>query len=217
MFDVEAILQSGGLIILALIIFAECGLLIGFFLPGDTLLVAAGLLASTNPETFPILLVLPIAFLAATVGYQVGYLIGERAGPRIFKRSDGILFREDYVDRAEAFFKRHGPIAIIFARFVPIVRTIVPLVAGVGKMPKGYFTFYNIVGGFLWTIGLTLAAYWIGSRIPNLDKIIVPLVILATVATTSSVLLQLLRSKEKRRQLKSAISQEWEHFFRSKK
>lgn len=217
MFDVEAILQSGGLVVLALIIFAECGLLVGFFLPGDTLLVAAGLLASTNPESFPILLVLPTAFLAATTGYHVGYLIGEGAGPRLFKRKDGILFREDYVERAQNFFKKHGPIAVILARFVPIVRTIVPLLAGVGKMPRARFTLYNLIGGLLWTVGLTLAAYWIGSRIPNLDKIIFPMILLATIATTGSVAWELLKNKHKRHHLRSAIRQEWRYFFRKEK
>lgn len=215
MFDVEAILQSGGVLILALIIFSECGLLVGFFLPGDTLLVAAGLLASN--DKLPLLLVLPAAFLAATLGYQVGYLIGERAGPYIFKRKDGILFREEYVARTQTFFNRHGGKAVIFARFIPIVRTVVPLVAGVGHMPKRRFVFYNIVGGLLWTVGLILAAYWVGNRIPNLDKLIAPLILLATLATIGSVLIELTRSAEKRRALKKALRQELNYFFRRNK
>lgn len=214
MFDVQAILQSGGILILALIIFAESGLLVGFFLPGDTLLVAAGLLASE--DRLPLLFILPAAFLAATIGYQVGYVIGVRAGPRIFKRKDGILFREDYIKRTEDFFNRHGGKAVVLARFIPVIRTVVPLMAGFGRMPRARFITYNIIGGFVWTVGLILAAYWIGNKIPNLDKVIAPLILLAVALTTGSVFWQLLKSSKRRKELKKALRQELNYFFDKK-
>jgi membrane-associated protein len=134
MINVDSILQGGGLLAVALIIFAECGLLLGFFLPGDTLLIAAGVFAAQGK--LPIALLLPIVAIAAIAGYQVGYLIGERAGPRVFKRKDGLLFREEYVDRAQDFFTRHGGKAILLARFIAVVRTFVPLVAGIGIIQR---------------------------------------------------------------------------------
>lgn len=201
--------------ILALIIFAETGLLLGFFLPGDTLLVAAGLLASE--DKLPILLVVPTAFVAATVGYHVGYLIGQHAGPRLFNRKDGILFREDYVEHTHSFIERHGPAAVILARYVPIVRTVIPLVAGLGNMSKSRFTVYNIIGALLWTVGLTLAAYWLGTRIEGLDKFIAPIIILATVLTFSSAFFRFARSPAQRQALKRAMVEEFNYFFRRKK
>jgi membrane-associated protein len=215
MFDVEALLQSGGLLILALIIFAETGLLLGFFLPGDTLLIAAGLLASE--QKLPILLVPPIAFGAAIAGYHVGYLIGERVGPRLFKRHDGILFREDYINRTSLFLNKHGGKALILARFVPVVRTLIPLIAGIGKMSKKRFNFYNIVGGLVWTFGLTLAAYWIGTRVPDLDRFIAPLILLATVLTFGSAFWKFASNADKRRALKHALREEYNYFFGRKK
>jgi membrane-associated protein len=184
--SVDHIVQTGGLLAIALIIFAETGLLIGFFLPGDTLLIAAGILSSQGK--LPLWALIPVTAVAAILGYQVGYIIGERAGPRFFKRREGILFRIEYIERAEDFFNRHGGKTIILARFVAVVRTIVPLVAGVGKMPKKLFFTYNIIGAVLWVTSVTLAAYWLGSKIPNIDKYLIILVVLAMVFTTAGTL-----------------------------
>jgi membrane-associated protein len=213
--SVDHIVQTGGLLAIALIIFAETGLLIGFFLPGDTLLIAAGILSSQGK--LPLWALIPVTAVAAILGYQVGYIIGERAGPRFFKRREGILFRIEYIERAEDFFNRHGGKTIILARFVAVVRTIVPLVAGVGKMPKKLFFTYNIIGAILWVTSVTLAAYWLGSKIPNIDKYLIILVVLAMVFTTAGTLEEMLRTKPRRQAFKNAIKDELSFIFKRKK
>lgn len=215
MFNVTHILQTGsvigGLLLLAMIIFAETGLLIGFFLPGDTLLIAAGVLAAEGK--LPLLGILPVAAIAAILGYQSGYQIGSRAGPRFFQRTEG-LFRREYLERTEAFFAKHGRKTIVFARFIVVVRTVVPLVAGMGKMDKRRFWFYNVVGGILWTFSVTLAAYYIGKRVPNLDHYIIFLVILAIVLTSGTVLVELVRSPSRRREIFQALRTELKYLFK---
>ncbi len=164
MFDVESWLASGGLLLLAAIVFAESGLLIGFFLPGDTLLFIAGFLSSSAGG--PILPSLPITaavvFLAAVAGDQVGYLFGRRLGPSLFTRPQSRLFNPSRVVHARTFFDRKGPTAVIMARFVPVMRTFTPIVAGVAAMPYRTFVLYNVIGGALWGIGLTTAGYYFG-------------------------------------------------------
>lgn len=170
MFDIEAIVRAGGILIVAAIVFAESGLLIGFFLPGDTLLFGAGLLASQGEMNVWILIAAVIA--AAIIGDNVGYSIGQRAGPRMFKKEDGILFRQEYIQRAEAFYEKHGGKTIILARFTPMVRTFAPVVAGVGNMSRKRFMVFNVVGAVLWATTVILLGYWLGSKIPHLDQYI---------------------------------------------
>lgn len=209
MFNVTHILQTGsevvGLLLMGLIVFAETGLLVGFFLPGDTLLIAAGVLAAEGK--LPLLGILPVAAVAAILGYQSGYQIGSRAGPRFFQRTEG-LFRREYLERTEAFFAKHGRKTIVFARFIVVVRTVVPLVAGMGKMDKRKFLLYNIIGGVAWSVIVTLAAYYIGKRVPNLDHYIIILVVLAMVLTSGTVLVELVRSPSRRRELTDALKTE---------
>ena len=212
LFDVNHILQTGGLLAIAIILFAETGMLVGFFLPGDTLLIAAGVFAAQNKLN--LILLLPIAAIASIIGYQVGYKIGEKAGPRLFKRKGGILFREDYIERTEELVKKYGNKAILIARFIVVVRTIIPLIAGMGKMPKRKFLLTNIVGGILWTSSVILVSYWVGSRIPNIDKYIIYLIILAMVITSGSIFVGLLRSHAKRRELLAALKEEFHYFFK---
>jgi membrane-associated protein len=214
MFDVQGIVASGGILAVALIIFAETGLLLGFFLPGDTLLVAAGLLAGQHK--LPVLVLLPVIAIAAIAGYEVGYIIGKRAGPRFFKRKDGLLFREEYVLRAEKLAEKHGGKSILIARFIAIVRTVVPLVAGMGKMPRKKFVIYNIIGGVAWVSTIILAAYWIGSRVPNIDRVILPLVLLAMIGTVGIMMWQFGSNAQKRRELKVALREEWNYLFQRK-
>lgn len=214
-FDVNHLLQPGGLIaviVVAAILFAETGMLVGFFLPGDTLLVAAGVYAAEGK--IKLVLLLPVAAIAAMIGYQVGYKIGSSAGPRVFKRKDGILFRRDYMDRAEELVQKHGAGGILLARFIVVVRTLVPLVAGMGKMNKRRFLTYNIIGAILWTWTVTIAAFWVGTKVKNLDHYIIYLLIVAMVITTGTVLLGLMRSKAKRRELKNALIEEYRYFFK---
>ncbi len=206
MFDVNHILQVGGILAVALIIFAETGLLVGFFLPGDTLLLAAGIFAGEHKLS--IYLLLPAVALAAIVGYQVGYKVGEKAGPKFFKRRDGILFREDYITKSEKFFTKHGGKTLLLIRFAPVGRTVIPLIAGIGKMDKRKFLVYNIVGAIFWTFSVTLAAFWVGGRVPNIDHYIAWLLIVAAVLTSGGVLFGLLKSGEKRQELKTALREE---------
>ncbi|MCI9888963.1 VTT domain-containing protein [Micrococcales bacterium 31B] len=156
------------LYIVMLIVFVESGLLVGFFLPGDTLLFAAGLFTATNLTGGPAVIQQPIwlvcagIFVAAFLGDQLGYYIGKKAGPALFKRPDSRLFKQEFVDQAHKFFDAYGGRAIVLARFVPIARTFVPVVAGVGKMPYKHFVRYNIIGAFAWGVGVTLLGYFLG-------------------------------------------------------
>jgi membrane-associated protein len=165
LFDIQSWLDRGGLALAALIIFAETGLLIGFFLPGDSLLFVAGFLAS-KPKGLPHLpsigLVVPVLIVAAFVGNQVGYLIGSKFGPAVFDRPDSRLFSQRNVARTQAFFDHHGTKALVLARFVPIVRTFVPVLAGVGKMQQRTFVTANAIGAVVWAGGVTVLGYFLG-------------------------------------------------------
>ena len=169
--DPEKLLRSGGYVLLFGIIFAESGLLIGFFLPGDSLLFIAGMAAAGTLEQatgsgavhLNIWVVLIGVFIAAVAGDQVGYAFGTKAGPALFNRPDSRFFKHEHVESAEEFFERHGPKAIVLARFVPIVRTFTPIVAGAGNMQYRTFVKFNILGGFLWGVGITLIGYFLGN------------------------------------------------------
>ncbi|HJU51907.1 MAG TPA: VTT domain-containing protein [Acidimicrobiia bacterium] len=174
--DPQNLLVTFGTIGLFLIVFAESGLFFGFFLPGDSLLFTAGLFAAQGTLNLPLILV--GCFIAAVAGDQVGYVFGQRVGPALFKRPDSRLFKQEYVERARAFFERHGPKTIVLARFVPIVRTFAPILAGVGRMQYRTFVSYNLVGGFLWAVGVTLLGYVLGELIPDIDAYLLPIIAL---------------------------------------
>ena len=171
--DPKHLVEAFGLFGLFAILFAETGLLVGFFLPGDSLLVFAGLVCAT-PKASTVHLNLAAVLIgccvAAIAGAQVGYEIGERAGPALFRRPDSRLFKQEYVDKARGYFDRYGVKTIVIARFIPVVRTFANVVAGVGAMPKRAFTTYNIVGGLLWVVGVTMLGFVLGKTIPNSDK-----------------------------------------------
>lgn len=155
-------LGPAALLVVMAIVFAESGLLIGFFLPGDSLLFLAGAFVASGVIGLPLwLLVLGVA-IAAIAGDQVGYLIGRSLGPRVFARPDSRLFSQSHADAAQRFFDRHGSKAVILARFVPVVRTFVPVVAGIGRMPRRRFTAYNVIGGITWSAAILAAGYWFG-------------------------------------------------------
>jgi membrane-associated protein len=160
----EKIIEKGGLLVLVAIVFAESGLLIGFFLPGDSLLFIAGFLASdAGGHKLPALpIVLLCVAAAAILGDQVGYLFGKRVGPALFNRPDSRLFKQQHVVKAHKFFDKHGSKTIVMARFVPIVRTFAPIVAGVGEMKYRTFLIYNVIGGVLWGVGVTTLGYLLG-------------------------------------------------------
>ena len=144
------------------IVFAETGLLVGFFLPGDSLLFSLGILGAGGLLHLPFWLVAAGLLVAAVAGDQVGYLIGRRFGPQVFSRSESRFFSRSHADRAQAFFATHGPKAVVLARFVPVVRTFTPVVAGVARMPRRRFTAYNVVGALAWTTGLLTVGFYLG-------------------------------------------------------
>jgi len=153
--DPQALITGAGvwgLLLVCAVVFAETGLLIGFFLPGDTLLFFTGILTFGGAISQPLWLVMLLVAIAAAAGDQVGYFIGRRSGPAIFERRESGLFSRRSVDRTQAFFDRYGPAAVMVARFVPVVRTFAPVAAGVGRMPRRLFTLFNIIGGTLWTV-----------------------------------------------------------------
>jgi membrane-associated protein len=166
-YDVEGIIRWGGLLMLVAIVFAETGLMIGFFLPGDSLLVTAGIFAAAGH--LDIVGLLLWVTLAAIVGDQLGYYIGYRTGPRIFRREDSLLFKREHLLRAKAFYEKHGGKTIILARFIPVIRTFAPVVAGVGQMEYRRFVTFNVVGGVLWVWSMTLVGVWLGNAIPNIN------------------------------------------------
>jgi membrane-associated protein len=159
----DRLVTNWGLIGLMAIIFAECGLLVGFFLPGDTLLFSAGVLVKKGTFDQPLWLVILLTFLAAVAGNQVGYEIGRRAGPSVFRRPNSRIFQPEYVERTRAFFEKYGSLAVVLARFVPIVRTFVTVMAGTGRMNYRTYTLYTILGGALWTSGVILLGYACGN------------------------------------------------------
>lgn len=163
----EKLISTVGLIGIFLVIFAESGLLVGFFLPGDSLLFTAGYFASAPPSLppelhLPLIPLLIGCLVAAVAGDQVGFLFGRRVGPSLFRRPDSRFFKQEYVARAHTYLDRYGPKTIVLARFVPIVRTFAPIVAGVGQMDYRTFVSYNVVGGVLWSIGVTLLGFYLG-------------------------------------------------------
>ena len=183
---------------LFLIIFAETGLLIGFFLPGDSLLFTAGILASRGNLNIAVIAV--GCFLAAVIGDQVGYTIGQRAGPALFRRPDSRIFKQKYVDRTKEFFEKHGPKTILLARFVPVVRTFAPVLAGVGEMKRRTFTTYNVVGGFTWAVGVTVAGYVLGEAIgEDIDKYLLPIIAVIIVLSILPPLIEALRERRRNR------------------
>jgi membrane-associated protein len=186
----EQVVLTFGFVGLFVIIFAESGLLIGFFLPGDSLLLTAGVISAAKPEAFPIWLVCAVCFVAAVTGDAVGYWFGHRVGRRLYERPDSRLFRQSHLRAAEAFYAKHGGKTIIIARFLPFVRTFAPIVAGTARMPYTRFAVFNFTGGFLWAVGVTVAGYALGSVIPAdiLDRwlyLIIAIVIALSVAPTA--------------------------------
>ncbi len=186
-YDVQGLIRLGGLIGILLIIFAETGLLVGFFLPGDSLLVTAGIFCTPhNPTNAPLLDLVPLLLLgslAAIVGDTVGYHIGKRAGPRLFSREDSLLFHKKHLLSTEAFYERHGGKTIIIARFMPIIRTFAPVVAGIGAMQYKRFVAYNVVGAVLWVFSMVLLGYSLASLWPGvtqqIDKLIILIIFLS--------------------------------------
>lgn len=191
-------LAAAGVLAILVVVFVETGLLIGFFLPGDSLLFTAGLLSNTGQLDVPIWVLLLTVPLAAIAGDQVGYTIGAKAGPKVFDRPDSRLFQQEYVDKAYAYFERYGARTIVVARFVPVVRTFAPVVAGVSGMDRRTFTKWNIVGGVLWGAGVTALGYFLGEIAFVRDN--VEVIILCIVAiSVLPIAIEVLRALRQRR------------------
>jgi membrane-associated protein len=185
MLNVNDIVQSGGLLLIGAFLFAEVGIFLGFFLPGDTLLIAAGIYASQGKLS--VVAVIIVAAIAATAGDSTAYGIGRKLGPRIFRNQDSVIFRPEHVARAEAFYEKYGPKTLLVAHFLPVIRTLSPLLAGVGKMHYPRFLAFDATGDTAWAIIVTLVGYYVGSRIPNVDHYILvglACIILLTAAPT---------------------------------
>lgn len=174
-FDLASFIKAAGVLGVAIIVFVESGLLVGFFLPGDSILFTAGILASQN--LIPLMPLLVVCFVGAVVGDNVGYALGKRMGPRLFTRKKSAFFHKDSVERTQRFFERHGVKTIVIARFIPIVRTFAPVMAGVGAMRYRTFVIYNLIGGLLWSVCIPLAGYFLGSWIPDIDHYLIPIVL----------------------------------------
>jgi membrane-associated protein len=186
------------------IIFAESGLLIGFFLPGDSLLFTAGLLSTRADSSlhFPVLVIGCAIF--AVLGDQVGYMFGKRVGPALFRRSDSRLFKQEYVHRTKEFFERHGPKTIFIARFVPVVRTFAPILAGVGEMRYSTFFRYNVIGGIVWGAGLVTAGKILGETIPSIDKYLLPIIAVIVVLSIIPPVLEMRKHRKAARALSAS-------------
>ncbi len=167
MFDINHLVQSGGLLLIGLFLFSEVGLFLGFFLPGDTLLITAGVYASLGK--LPLLSVIIVGAVAATTGDSTAYIIGRKLGRRVFKNQDSVLFNPKHVNRAESFFDKYGSKAVLIAHYMPFIRTLTPLLGGVAKMPYGRFLIFDSIGDISWAVVITLLGYYLGKKVPNID------------------------------------------------
>lgn len=194
--DLAEWLKGIGMVGLLAIIFTESGLLVGFFLPGDSLLFTAGLLASQGYLNLWILLI--GGALAAVAGDNVGYHLGRRFGSRIFNREDSLFFHKDHVVKAEKFYRHYGPMTIVLARFMPFIRTFAPILAGVGRMDYSTFFFYNVIGGIFWVLSMGLLGYFLGTVVPDIDRYILPIVGLIVILSIAPGVLGYLKSRRHR-------------------
>lgn len=198
-FDLQEFIATIGYIGIFLIVFAESGLLIGFFLPGDSLLFTAGMIAGSASlqDKLGIELNYPFlaigCFLAAVAGDSVGYWFGHKVGRRLFQREDSFLFKKKHLVRAQGLYEKHGGKIIVIARFMPVVRTFAPIVAGIGTMHYRRFISYNLVGGFLWAVGVVSAGHFLGQQIDGIDKYLLPIVMLIILVSVMPPALHLLR------------------------
>lgn len=194
--DPDYLLNTFGIWGLLLIVFAESGLLIGFFLPGDSLLFTTGLLITSKQLDFPLWGAIGLICLAAILGDQAGYMFGKKVGPSLFKREDSRLFKQENVTKAHEFFEKHGPKSLVLARFVPIVRTFTPIIAGVSGMKYRSFLTFNVIGGVLWGAGVTLLGSWLGN-IEFVHKNIEAILILIVLVSVVPIAIEFLRARGK--------------------
>jgi len=226
-FDLMQFAQTAGpiaaLLAVIAIIFAENGLLVGFFFPGDSILFTTGVLIQ-GTNLFKLNVNINIAvlalFLAAVIGASVGYFFGRKLGPRMFKRPDSLLFRQENVKKAQDFYDLHGGKTIIIARFVPVVRTFVPLIAGIAKMKYRTFMIYNLIGGLLWTAGVTYGGFFLGQLLRSMgvdiDTILLPIIALIIIVSVAPSVYEILKTKQQRQAIWSATKTQCQRLIRGK-
>lgn len=197
--DLAELIKTVGYAGLFIIVFAESGVLIGFLLPGGSILFTAGFLASQGFLDWRTLVIL--LFPAAVLGDSFGYAFGRKVGPKIFKKEDSLLFHKHYLVKAERFYERHGGKIIVLARFMPLIRTFAPIVAGVGRMNYTRFMFFNILGGFLWTFGVLGAGYFLGTLIPGVDKYLLPIIGLTIFLSVLPSVVHVLKEEKERQKV----------------
>jgi membrane-associated protein len=185
------------------IIFAESGLFVGFFLPGDSLIFTAGFLASVkipnSSQTYLNLwLLIAIVFIGAVIGDSVGFTFGFRVGRKLFQRENSRFFNKENLLKTQDFYKRHGSKTIVLARFIAVIRTFAPIVAGIGKMNYKTFIVFNVIGGALWSAAVPLAGYYLGKAIPNVDKYLIPIIVIIIIVSAIPTILSFIRSRKKK-------------------
>ncbi len=200
MFDVTSIIQSGGLALICLIIFAESGMMVGFFLPGDTLLITAGIFAAKGHLSLGLALL--FIGLAAIIGDNVGYRIGRFFGPRVFTKKDSLIFRQEYLQKASQFFDKYGDKAMLVAHFVPVIRAFAPVTAGAAKMKFKKFFVFDAIGVIAWTLIITLFGYFVASKIPGVEKWVEPVLILVILLTVIPALYHISKDPRFRQKLR---------------
>src|SRR6185369_11352584 len=201
MFDVTHLIETGGLLLIGLMVFAESGIMVGLFLPGDTLLLSAGVLAATGKLDIVTLTI--VITIAAIAGDNVGFFIGKHLGPRLFRKKDGVIFRKEYIDKAEKFYEKYGARAMLVEHFIPIIRSFAPVTAGAGKMNYGLFFVCNTIGDIAWAVSFTLFGFFVGSKIPHIDKYIEPAILAVILVFTVPALYRVLSDPRIRAAIKS--------------
>jgi membrane-associated protein len=201
MFDLFNLIEQLGYLGLFLIIFAESGFFLGWFLPGDSLLFTAGILSSLG--YLHIVPVIILCFLGAVLGDSFGYWFGKKVGHRIFTRDDSLFLNKKHIHRAEDFFAKHGNKTIVIARFLPVIRTMAPILAGVGHMHYGTFLIYNLIGAVIWAIGLPVLGYYLGNAVPNIEHYILPAILIIVFVSILPTAIQLLSNEKHRHRIKS--------------
>ena len=194
--DPKLIIEALGIVGIFSLIFAESGLFFGFFLPGDSLLFTAGLLVSQN--ILPLYPLIIGGSIFAILGDNVGYAFGKKIGPKIFTKENSLIWNRDHIEKSHKFFEKYGSKAIILARFMPIVRTFTPILAGVGTMEYKTFLRYNIIGGIAWVCGLTLFGYFFGKIIPNPDKYLLPIIVFIIIVSMLPLLKEIINNRTKK-------------------
>ena len=193
-FDLVSLIKTAGYLGLFGIIFAESGLFIGFFFPGDSFLFTAGFLASQG--FLNIWFLAPLTFIAAILGDNFGYAFGRKVGPALFKKEDSIFFHKDHLERARIFFEAHGAQTLVLARFLPVIRTFAPILAGVGNMRYSSFFFYNVFGAALWALGITWLGYFLGSVVPNIEKYLIPIILAIIIISALPTVVHIIKNRE---------------------